>query len=137
MKNNLLIHVNVNDAELFEMAFMQAAHYRKETLVKHEKLSAVDFAMRAGLGALETEDRFKVVMVVNGPAVKQLAKDNDALLPKAQEAIANGLKICAGRYSVESAGLDKGQLWSFVEIVPSATQLIFELQSKGYAYMKA
>ncbi|MBO6001983.1 MAG: DsrE family protein, partial [Mailhella sp.] len=54
-----------------------------------------------------------------------------------QEAIANGLKICAGRYSVESAGLDKGQLWSFVEIVPSATQLIVELQSKGYAYMKA
>ncbi|MBP3731229.1 MAG: DsrE family protein [Mailhella sp.] len=137
MKNDLLIHVNVNDPEVFEMAFGQAAHYRKETLIKHEKISAQDFAWRAGLGALEQEDRFKVVMVVNGPAVKQLVKENAELLQKAQEAVSNGLKILAGKYAVENAGLAREQLWSFVEIVPSATQEIVELQSKGFAYMKA
>lgn len=137
MKSNLLIHVNVNDPEIFEMAFIQAANYRKETLIKHEKISAQDFAWRAGLGALEQEDRFKVGMVVNGPAVKQLVKENTELLQKAQEAVANGLKIFAGKYAVEKAGLDKSRLWSVVEIVPSATQTIVELQNKGFAYMKA
>ncbi len=137
MKHDLLIHVNVNDANVFEMAFGQAAHYRKETLIKHEKISAQELAMRAGLGALETEERFKIVMVVNGPAVRQLVKENAELLQRAQEAVANGLKIFAGRYAVETAGLEKSQLWSFVEIIPSATQTIVELQMKGYAYMKA
>ncbi len=136
MKKDLLIHVNVDDPKLFEMAFGQASNYRREMLITHEKLTSQDFAWRAALGALEVEDRFKVVMVVNGPAVKQLAKDNTKLLYKAQEAVSSGLKILAGKYAVEEAGLTKDDMWAFVEIVPSATQAIVELEDKGFAYMK-
>ncbi len=137
MKNDLLIHVDVNDPAVFEKAFSQAAHYRQETLIKHEKVSTVDFAWRSALGTLEQEERFRIALVVNDDGVKQLVKENSALLQKAQEAVANGLKIFVGRYAMEKAGLTKDQLWAIVEIVPSATQTMVEMQSQGFAYIKA
>ena len=136
MKKNLLIHVNANEPKLFEMAFGQASNYRREMLIAHEKMSEQDFAWRAAIGTLEAEERFKVVLVVNGPAVKQLVKGNSALLYKSQEAVSSGLKILAGKYAVDEAGLTRDDLWAFVEIVPSATQAIVELEDKGFAYMK-
>ncbi len=136
MKYDLLIHVNTNDPEVFKLAFSQAANYKKEALLKRHKISAVDFATKAGFMALEEVETFKLVMVVNGPAVKQLVKENSELLGKAQEAVANGLKIHAGQCAMHSYKLEKDMLWSFVEVVPSATLDIVQLENSGFAYMK-
>ena len=80
MKFDLVIHVNANDPNVFRLAFSQAANYKKEALLKRHKISPMDIAAKAGLMALEEMETFKLVMVVNGPAVQQLVKENSELL---------------------------------------------------------
>ena len=75
-------------------------------------------------------------MVVNGPAVQQLVKENTELLAKAQKAVDNGLKIHAGQFALDSYHIEKERLWPFVEVVPSATLDLVQLQHAGFAYMK-
>lgn len=136
MKFDLVIHVNANDPNVFRLAFSQAANYKKEALLKRHKISPMDIAAKAGLMALEEMETFKLVMVVNGPAVQQLVKENSELLSKAQEAVANGLKIHVGQCAMNSYHVEKDMLWSFVEVVPSATLDLVQLQNAGFAYMK-
>ncbi len=136
MKFDLVIHVNTNDPNVFKLAFSQAANYKKEALLKRHKISPVDIAAKAGFMALEDVETFKLIMVVNGPAVQQLVKDNSDLLSKAQEAVANGLKIHVGQCAMNSYHVEKDMLWSFVEVVPSATLDLVQLQNAGFAYMK-
>jgi intracellular sulfur oxidation DsrE/DsrF family protein len=38
---------------------------------------------------------------------------------------------------MEKAGLTRDHLWTIVEIVPSATQTMVEMQSQGFACIKA
>jgi len=135
MKYDLLFHVNANDPEVFKIAFGQAANYKREANRKRQ-LSALDIATKAAMGALEVEQGFRLVMVVNGPAVRQLLKDNTELQEFAEKAVNNGLKIHAGQYALEAGKITKDDLWSFVEIVPSATLEIVQLQNEGFAYIK-
>ena len=136
MKFDLVIHVNANDPNVFSLAFSQAANYKKEALLKRHKISPQDIAAKAGFMALEEPETFKLVMVVNGPAVQQLVKENTELLGKAQNAVANGLKIHVGQCAMNSYHVEKDMLWSFVEVVPSATLDLVQLQNSGFAYMK-
>lgn len=136
MKFDLVIHVNTNDPNVFCLAFSQAANYKKEAILKQHKITPLDIAEKAGLVSLEETETFKLVMVVNGPAVQQLVKGNDELLAKAQKAVNNGLKIHAGQYALNSYNIEKERLWSFVEVVPSATLDLVQLQNSGFAYMK-
>lgn len=136
MKYDLVIHVNANNAEIFKLAFSQAANYKKEAMLKRHKISALDIATKAGFTALSEVETFKLIMVINGPAVQQLVKENTELLGKAQEAVANGLKIHVGQCAMDSYKLDKSMIWSCVEVVPSATLDLVQLQNSGFAYMK-
>ena len=136
MKYDLILHVNVNDADVFKLAFSQAAAYRKQALLKKHQISALDIAAEAGFGAIETFEGFKIVMVVNGAGVQQLVKENTDLLAKAQEAVANGLKIHVGQCSMDAYKVEKSQLWSFIEVVPSATLDMVTLQNEGFSYIK-
>lgn len=136
MKFDLVIHVNTNDPNVFRLAFSQAANYKKEALLKRHKISPLDIAAKAGFMALDEPETFKLIMVVNGPAVQQLVKENSELLGKAQEAVANGLKIHVGQCAMNSYHVEKDMLWSFVEVVPSATLDLVQLQNSGFAYMK-
>ena len=136
MKYDLVIHVNANDPNVFRLAFSQAANYKKEAMLKRHKISALDIATKAGFTALSEVETFKLIMVVNGPAVQQLGKENTELLGKAQEAGANGLKIHVGQCAMDSYKLDKSMIWSCVEVVPSATLDLVQLQNSGFAYMK-
>ncbi len=77
--------MDVNDPAVFEKAFIQVAHYRQETLINREKVSAVDFAWRSALCILDQEERFMIALVVNDDFVKQLVQENSALLQKAQK----------------------------------------------------
>lgn len=86
--------------------------------------------------ALEGEAPFKLIMVVNGPAVQQLVKENTELMEVAQQAIANGLKIHVGQCAMNSHHLEKDMLWPFVEVVPSATLELVQLQDAGFSYIK-
>jgi intracellular sulfur oxidation DsrE/DsrF family protein len=136
MKYDLIFHVNTDDASLFSLAFSQAASYKKEAMLKRHRISPLDIAKFAAMNSLEPHDHFKIVMVVNGAAVRQLVKENSELLAKAQEAVANGLKIHVGQCALDRHNLSKEQLWSFVEVVPSATLDMVTLQQEGYAYIK-
>ena len=50
--------------------------------------------------------------------------------------VANGLKIHVGQCAMDSYKLDKSMIWSCVEVVPSATLDLVQLQNSGFAYMK-
>ena len=136
MKFDLVIHVNADNPEVFKLAFSQAANYKKEAMLKRHKISAVDIAAKAGFTALSEVETFKLVMVVNGPAVQQLVKENTELLARAQDAVANGLKIHVGQCAMNAYHIEKSMLCSFVEVVPSATLDLVQLQNSGFAYMK-
>ena len=136
MKFDLVIHVNADNPEVFKLAFSQAANYKKEAMLKRHKISALDIAAKAGFTALSEVETFKLVMVVNGPAVQQLVKENTELLARAQDAVANGLKIHVGQCAMNAYHIEKSMLWSFVEVVPSATLDLVQLQNSGFAYMK-
>jgi intracellular sulfur oxidation DsrE/DsrF family protein len=136
MKFNLLLHVDADDAAVFSLAFSQAASYRKEALLRHHSISAQDIALDAAFISLEDLDTFKMVMVVNGAAVKQLVRENTGLLAKAKEAAANGLRLHVGQCALDRHGLAKEQIWDMAEVVPSATLDMVQLQHEGYAYIK-
>ena len=136
MNYDLVIHVNANDPAVLELAFSQAANYRKAALAKRHKISPQEIAVEAGFMALEGEAPFKLIMVVNGPAVQQLVKENVELMEVAQQAIANGLKIHVGQCAMNSHHLEKDMLWPFVEVVPSATLELVQLQDAGFSYIK-
>ena len=136
MKYDIIFHVDSEDEAPLKLALTQAANYKKEAVLNKRKISPLDIAINAGAGALETPDPFHVVVVVNGPAVKLLTQEHEDLLGKAQEAVANGVKFHAGAYAMKKYNIEPSQLWTFVEVVPSATFDIVELQHQGYAYVK-
>ena len=136
MKFDLLLHVDTDDAEVFSLAFSQAASYRNEAALKHHSISAQDIALDAAFISLEEVDTFNMVMVVNGAAVKQLTRDNTALLAQAKEAAANGLRLHVGQCALDRHGLTRQQIWDMAEVVPSATLDLVRLQHEGYAYIK-
>ncbi len=137
MNNNLVIHVNSNDPEVLKLAFTQAANYRRETLLKHHKISPQEIAIKAALEHLTDEELpFNQIMVANGPAVQHFVKKNKELMAIAENAVAHGLKIHVGNYAMDSYQVTKDMLWPFVEVVPSATLDIVHLQEAGFAYMK-
>lgn len=136
MKFDILFHVDSEDEKSMKLALNQAANYKREAVLRKSKVSPLEIAVNAAAGALETPDPFHVVVVVNGPAVKLLTRDHEELLGRAQEAVANGVKFHAGSYAMKNYGVPADDLWTFVEVVPSATLDIVELQHQGYAYVK-
>lgn len=136
MNYDLVIHVNANDPEVLKLAFSQAANYKKAAMTKRHKITPQDIAVKAGLMALEEAMPFKLIMVVNGPAAQLLVKENTELLKLAQDAMANGLKIHVGQCAMNSYQLTEDMLWPSVEVVPSASLDIVQLQESGFSYMK-
>ncbi len=137
MKNDLVIHVNTDNMEMLQLAFEQAANYRRETILRQHKLSAKDIALNAGLNKLmEGTAPFNLVMVANGPVVRMFVKGNAELQAMAEDAVAHGLKIHVGNYAVEKYGISRDDLWPFVEVVPSVTLDIVHMQEEGFSYLK-
>lgn len=136
MRYDIILHIDFDSSEALRLGFHQAFNYRKEAQLHKHGLTAQDIAERAGFVSLEDVDTFRVVMVVNGPAVHQLVKENEALYAEAKEAVAGGLTILAGACAMEDYGVEAGELWDIVEVVPSVTLEIVKLQHEGYTYIK-
>lgn len=132
---NLILHVNDDNADKFKLAFSQARNYRTEILYKHYNITPQELTINAAMGNLQDVEPINIVIVVNGPAVRQLVNNNTELMQKAREVHELGVDFYAGGYSMKDHGLSHGEIWDFVKVLP-VTVLIAELQQQGYAYIK-
>ncbi|WP_446424435.1 DsrE family protein [Mailhella sp.] len=113
MYYDLLIHVDDNDPKRLNLAFNNYANY----------IAAVD-------------EEFHVVMVVNGPAVQLLKKENAEQAERGAKLMDSGLAIRVCNNALKAFGVDPAELWEGVEIVPAAIVEIVKLQREGFAYLR-
>ncbi len=114
MDYNLILHMDSDEAQLMRLVLRNAANY---------------------LNALEKE-KFQLVIVANGPAVRQFIHDNGENEETGKALAARGaqFRLCAN--ALRDNGLAPGQLWPFCAVVPAGLVEIVELQRAGYAYIK-
>ena len=136
MKYDVILHVDQDSADTFKQGLRQAMDYREEAVRHRHSMTAQEIAARAGFASLEDTDVFEVVMMVDGPAVRQLTAERSDLLSAAKEAAAGGLRIMVDASSLDHHGIDRGKLWPIAEVVRSSTLELIKLQHAGYTYIK-
>ena len=136
MKDDLLLHVDAADPEVFKLALSLAANYRTATANPQHRITPLEIAIKAGAARLEASDPFRIVLAVNGPAVKLLTRDNEDLMERARHATANGMQLHAGRFALDNYHIDESRLWDCVEVVPSVMLDIVTLVHEGFVYVK-
>lgn len=85
--------------------------------------------------ALEKES-FDVILVVNGPGVQHMAKDNSDVAPKITQIHRLGARIKVCSNALRHFNLSPDFLCPECEIVPAGIVEIVERQKKGFAYIK-
>lgn len=85
--------------------------------------------------ALETET-FSVVLVVNGPGIKLMTKDNPDVAPKITQIHRLGARIKVCNNALRHFDLSPDVLCPECDIVPAGIVEIVQLQKKGFAYIK-
>lgn len=80
------------------------------------------------------EEAFSLVLVVNGPAVAQLADRN--IWPDLEKAVAAGLCIRVCNNALRSTETSAESLFPQSEVVPAGIVELVRLQRQGYAYIK-
>lgn len=85
--------------------------------------------------ALENES-FEVILVVNGPGVQHMEKDNPDVAPNITQIHQLGarIKVCAN--ALRHFNLSPEVLCPECEIVPAGIVEIVERQKKGFAYIR-
>lgn len=114
MDYNLILHMDSSDDNVMRLVLRNAANY---------------------LNALPDEN-FQLVIVANGPAVKQFIRGQGKNEETARALAERGVqfRLCAN--ALKDNALTKEQLWSFCTIVPAGLVEIVKLQRVGYAYIK-
>ena len=87
------------------------------------------------INALENET-FSVVLVVNGPGIKLMGKDNSDVAPKITQIHRMGVRIKVCNNALRHFDLNPDFLCPECEIVPAGIVEIVQLQKKGFAYIK-
>ncbi len=134
---NLILHVTSADPRRIELALTLASNYRIEALLRKTNLSPQEIAINAAIGNLQPYGDINVVIVLNGPAVRNIVdgSGNDELKKKAESAVEFGIEIHVGEYSLREQGCDAGKVWPFLQVMPVTVDIV-ELQDRGYAYIK-
>ena len=115
-------------------------HFGHQTRRWNPKMRPYIFGARNGIHIIDLQQTVKLFRVAYDKMVDTVARGGKVLFigtkRQAQEAVANGLKIHVGQCAMNSYHVEKDMLWSFVEVVPSATLDLVQLQNAGFAYMK-
>jgi intracellular sulfur oxidation DsrE/DsrF family protein len=85
--------------------------------------------------ALET-DSFTAVLLVNGPGIKLMARDNEEFAGEIRRIKELGAVIRVCRNAMNHFGLTPEQICPECDIVPAGVIELIDLQRKGYAYIK-
>lgn len=114
MYYDLLVHVDDNDPKRLNLAFNNVANYK---------------------AALPGEE-FRVVMVVNGPAVQLFTRENEELAARGAELMAGGLSIRLCRNALNTFKIADDVLWEGVDIIPAGIVELVRLQREGFAFLR-
>lgn len=85
--------------------------------------------------ALENES-FKTVLVVNGPGIQQLGRDNENFAGDIRKLKELGVSIRVCRNALNHFNLSEDWLCPECEIVPAGVVELIDLQRQGFAYIK-
>lgn len=114
MNYNLVLHMDSLDENIMRLVLRNAANY---------------------LNALP-EEKFQLVIVANGPAVRHFIRGERENEEAARALSERGVqfRLCAN--ALRDNELDKEDLWPFCAIVPAGLVEIVKLEREGYAYIK-
>ncbi len=88
------------------------------------------------LGAIPGQEH-DLIILVNGPAVALLARDNAAPFLERIKALAfQGVRLQACANALKRFEVDPVRLIAGVEIIPAGIVALIDLQKAGYAYIK-
>lgn len=120
MNYNLMIHVDLDDPRLLNIAFDNANNYLKFLHESQEPLEA------------------EVVLLANGPAVKMFEKteENAEFEKRGADLMARGLSIRLCVNALKKFGVDHDRLWEGCRIIPGGVIEIVKLQNEGFSYLK-
>jgi uncharacterized protein len=85
--------------------------------------------------AVENES-FSVVLLVNGPGIKLMGRDNVDFAGDIQTLKGLGVSIRVCQNAMNAFNLNKDWLCPECEIVPAGVVELIDLQRKGFAYIK-
>lgn len=99
--------------------------------------TALDMALTniANYFAALPEEPYTVVLLVNGPAITLMVKD-DAHAARLEELAAKGLDIRVCRNAMRHFDIAPDRLTPACRIVPAGVVEIVELQRQGFAYIR-
>ena len=87
------------------------------------------------ISAMKNEP-MSVVLVVNGPGIKLMGKDNPDVAPKIAQIHRLGVQIKVCNNALNHFELSPDFLCPECEIIPAGVVELVQLQKKGYAYIK-
>lgn len=82
------------------------------------------------------KDDAEIEVVVHGPAVSMLHRDDDDFAVRIRRLHDAGVRFIVGTSTLDSSNATKADMFPFVEYVPSATAEIILKQEAGWSYLK-
>ena len=83
----------------------------------------------------QEESEFVIEVLANSVAVKQYVQMDNEIGAKMASLAQAGIKFTACGNALKTNQIDKGQLYSFVEVVPAGVVELAKRQFEGYAYI--
>lgn len=84
----------------------------------------------------ERHEAVQIEILANSVAVECLSHRNDEYQSIMEKLSENGVSICACHNALMKNGISNGELYSFVEVVPTGVAELAIRQNEGYAYIK-
>ena len=114
MNYDLCLHADSNDPAIIRLVLKNANNY---------------------LNGLSGE-KFRLVVVANGPAVQRFTKAEDELFKMAEPLMAKGVefKLCSN--ALRDNAIGEADIWPGAVIVPAGLVEVVRLQREGFAYIK-
>lgn len=86
--------------------------------------------------AIEKSEVISIEIVANGEAVKAYTQADLGIIYH-EELVEKGVRLSACQNALTHFGVSKSDIHSFVKVVPAGVLRLIELQTAGYAYIKA
>lgn len=114
MNYDLVFHVDSDDPKILALAFSNVANYK----------------------AALPDEKFRMVLVANGPAVKRFTRADRDLAEQGEALAAQGLEIRLCNNALKKFAIDREHLWPCAAVVPAGVVELVALQRDGFAYIK-
>ena len=85
----------------------------------------------------ENHEECEIEIVANSEAVDSLCHRNDDYQAMMEKLSEDGVTMSACHNALMKRGISNGELYSFVEVVPSGIVELVQKQQEGYAYIKS